>query len=85
MIKFSDFVDGITVHEQVDDVTGLTSTVVLDPNSAVRAQDLRPVVRLTNAKVRKSPLPTPTFPAVYALPAAPSSAWKTVPRYRWAT
>ena len=31
MIKFSDFVDGITVTTQVDDVTGLTSTVVLDP------------------------------------------------------
>ena len=31
MIKFSDFVDGITVTSQVDDITGLTSTVVLDP------------------------------------------------------
>ena len=31
MIKFSDFVDGITVTTQVDEVTGLTSTVVLDP------------------------------------------------------
>jgi len=37
MIKFSDFVDGITVTSQVDDVTGLTSTVVLDPKQAVRA------------------------------------------------
>ena len=30
MIKFSDFVDGLTVATQVDDVTGLTSTVVLE-------------------------------------------------------
>ena len=51
MIKFSDFVDGITVTTQVDDVTGLTSTVVLDPKQrGSGGKDLRPVVRLTNAK-----------------------------------
>ena len=51
MIKFSDFVDGITVTSQVDDVTGLTSTVVLDPKQrGSGGKDLRPIVRLTNAK-----------------------------------
>ena len=51
MIKFQDFVDGITVTTQVDDVTGLTSTVVLDPKQrGSGGKDLRPVVRLTNAK-----------------------------------
>ena len=30
MVKFQDFVDGLTVTTQVDEVTGLSSTVVLD-------------------------------------------------------
>ena len=30
-IKFQDFVDGVTVHEQVDEVTGLSSTWCIDP------------------------------------------------------
>src|ERR1700689_4463734 len=43
MIKFSDFVDGLTVATQVDEITGLTSTVVLDPKQrGSRGQDLRP-------------------------------------------
>ena len=46
MIKFSDFVDGITVTTQLDEVTGLSSTVVLDPKQRGSAgKDLRPVVR----------------------------------------
>src|SRR6202789_511400 len=70
MIKFSDFVDGITVTTQVDDVTGLTSTVVLDPKQrGSGGKDLRPVVRLTNAKGEEVTFANPCIPAVYALPA----------------
>jgi DNA-directed RNA polymerase subunit beta' len=70
MIKFSDFVDGITVTSQVDDVTGLTSTVVLDPKQrGSGGKDLRPVVRLTNAKGKEVTFANTDIPAVYALPA----------------
>ncbi len=70
MIKFSDFVDGITVTTQVDDVTGLTSTVVLDPKQrGSGGKDLRPVVRLTNAKGKEVTFANTDIPAVYALPA----------------
>ena len=70
MIKFSDFVDGITVATQVDDVTGLTSTVVLDPKQrGSGGKDLRPVVRLTNAKGKEVTFANTDIPAVYALPA----------------
>jgi DNA-directed RNA polymerase subunit beta' len=70
MIKFSDFVDGITVTSQVDDVTGLTSTVVLDPKQRGSVgKDLRPVVRLTNAKGKEVTFANTDIPAVYALPA----------------
>ena len=70
MIKFSDFVDGITVTTQVDDITGLTSTVVLDPKQrGSGGKDLRPVVRLTNAKGKEVTFANTDIPAVYALPA----------------
>jgi DNA-directed RNA polymerase subunit beta' len=70
LIKFSDFVDGITVTSQVDDVTGLTSTVVLDPKQrGSGGKDLRPVVRLTNAKGKEVTFANTDIPAVYALPA----------------
>ncbi len=70
MIKFQDFVDGITVTTQVDDVTGLSSTVVLDPKQrGLGGKDLRPVVRLTNAKGKEVTFANTDIPAVYALPA----------------
>jgi DNA-directed RNA polymerase subunit beta' len=70
MIKFQDFVDGITVTSQVDDVTGLTSTVVLDPKQrGSGGKDLRPVVRLINAKGKEVTFANTDIPAVYALPA----------------
>ena len=69
-IKFSDFVDGITVTSQVDDVTGLTSTVVLDPKQrGSGGKDLRPVVRLLNTKGKEVTFANTDIPAVYALPA----------------
>jgi DNA-directed RNA polymerase subunit beta' len=70
MIKFSDFVDGITVTTQVDDVTGLSSTVVLDPKQrGSGGKDLRPVVRLINAKGKEITFANTDIPAIYALPA----------------
>ncbi|MGH8429821.1 MAG: DNA-directed RNA polymerase subunit beta', partial [Solimonas sp.] len=50
-IRFQDFVDGITVTSQVDEITGLSSIVVSDPKQrGSGGKDLRPVVRLVNAK-----------------------------------
>jgi DNA-directed RNA polymerase subunit beta' len=70
MIKFSDFVDGITVTTQMDEVTGLSSTVVLDPKQrGSGGKDLRPVVRLINAKGKEVTFANTDIPAVYALPA----------------
>jgi DNA-directed RNA polymerase subunit beta' len=69
-IKFQDFVDGLTVTTQVDDVTGLSSTVVLDPKQrGSGGRDLRPVVKLVNAKGKEITFANTDIPAVYALPA----------------
>ena len=68
-IKFDDFVDGITVAEQVDEFTGLTSIVVLDPKSrGGSGKDLRPVARLVNEEGEDIFFANTEIPAVYALP-----------------
>jgi DNA-directed RNA polymerase subunit beta' len=69
LIKFQDFIDGITVQSQVDEVTGLTSTVVMDPKQrSSSGKDLRPVVRLVNVKGKEVCFANTDIPAVYALP-----------------
>jgi DNA-directed RNA polymerase subunit beta' len=70
MIKFQDFYDGITVSSQVDEVTGLSSTVVLDPKQrSSSGKDMRPLVRLLNAKGKEITFANTDIPAAYALPA----------------
>jgi DNA-directed RNA polymerase subunit beta' len=69
-LKFEDFLDGVTVAEQVDEFTGLTSIVVLDPKSrGGTGKDLRPVARLVNDKDEDIFFANTEIPAVYALPA----------------
>ncbi|HEX7011626.1 MAG TPA: DNA-directed RNA polymerase subunit beta', partial [Steroidobacteraceae bacterium] len=68
-IKFQDFIEGLTVQSQVDEVTGLSSTVVMDPKQrGAGGKDLRPVVRLVNAKGKEVTFANTDIPAVYALP-----------------
>jgi DNA-directed RNA polymerase subunit beta' len=68
-IKFEDFIDGITVVEQVDEFTGLTSNVVLDPKSRGGAgKDLRPVAKLIDDDGNEICFANTEIPAVYALP-----------------
>ena len=70
MIKFQDFVDGISVSSQVDEVTGLSSTVVLDPKQrSSSGKDMRPMVRLLNEKGKEVTFANTDIPAAYALPA----------------
>jgi len=69
-LKFEDFLDGVTVAEQVDEFTGLTSIVVLDPKSrGGSGKDLRPVARLVDDKDEDIFFANTEIPAVYALPA----------------
>ena len=66
-IKFQDFVDGLTVTTQVDEVTGLSSTVILDSKQR-GGKDLRPTVKLLNAKGKEATFANTEIPAVYTLP-----------------
>ncbi len=69
-LKFQDFTDGVTVTAQVDEVTGLSSVVVLDPKQrGSGGKDLRPMVRLVNSKGKEVTFANTDIPAAYALPA----------------
>jgi DNA-directed RNA polymerase subunit beta' len=66
-VKFQDFVDGLTVTSQVDEVTGLSSTVVLDTKQR-GGKDLRATMKLVNAKGKEVTFANTEIPAVYTLP-----------------
>jgi DNA-directed RNA polymerase subunit beta' len=69
-VQLIDFVDGVTVQEQSDEVTGLTSRVVTDPKQRSAAgKELRPMVRLLDEQGESINLSGTDIPAQYFLPA----------------
>ena len=68
-LQFHDFVEGITVNRQMDEITGLSSIVVTDPKMrGSLGKDLRPTVKLVNDKGRDMFLAGTEIPAHYQLP-----------------
>src|SRR6201993_2990473 len=67
LVKFQDFVDGLTVTSQLDEVTGLSSTVVLDTKQR-GGKDLRATIKLVNGKGKEVTFANTEIPAVYTLP-----------------
>jgi len=68
-LKLEDFIDGVTVIEQEDEVTGLSSVVILDPKQRGAAgKDLRPTAMLVVPKGNDICFANTEIPAVYALP-----------------
>jgi DNA-directed RNA polymerase subunit beta' len=69
-IKFAAMEEGITVREQTDEITGLTSMSVIDPaERASSAKELRPAITVVDKKGKEVCLPGTTVPAHYFLPA----------------
>ncbi|HEY5624793.1 MAG TPA: DNA-directed RNA polymerase subunit beta', partial [Gammaproteobacteria bacterium] len=68
IIELEDFIDGVTVTTQVDEITGLTSTVVLDPAQRGAGADYRPIAKLVDTSGDPISFPNTDIPAVYALP-----------------
>ncbi|WP_432648888.1 DNA-directed RNA polymerase subunit beta' [Methylomarinum roseum] len=68
-IQLKEFIDGLSVQEQSDEVTGLTSRVVIDPKQRSAAgKELRPMVRLVDEHGELINLPGTDIPAQYFLP-----------------
>ena len=70
VVAFSAMEEGITVREQMDEITGLSSISVIDPNErSSSAKELRPAVTVVDKKGKEICLPGTTHPAHYFLPA----------------
>ena len=70
IVGFHDFVEGITVNETVDEITGLSSLIVTDPKQRGGAgKDLKPMVSLSNKKGQPLYLAGTEIPAQYFLQA----------------
>ncbi|WP_269790255.1 DNA-directed RNA polymerase subunit beta' [Stenotrophomonas sp. Iso1] len=68
-VRFIDFVDGITVIEKTDELTGLASREITDPKRrGSQAKDLRPLVRIIDGKGNDLTIPGTDLPAQYLLP-----------------
>jgi len=69
-VQFVDITDGVTVQSEVDEVTGLSSLVVMDPKQrSSAAKDLRPMVKLVDEKGKDLNIAGTEIPAHYYLPA----------------
>ncbi|GEM80791.1 DNA-directed RNA polymerase subunit beta' [Vibrio breoganii] len=68
-IQYVDMIDGVTVSRQTDDLTGLSSSEVTDPAARPAAgKDMRPAIKLVDAKGNDVMIPGTDMPAQYFLP-----------------
>ncbi|BAV96834.1 DNA-directed RNA polymerase subunit beta' [Lysobacter enzymogenes] len=68
-VRFIDFVDGVTVIEKTDDLTGLASREITDPKRrGSQGKDLRPIVRIVDKNGKDLSIPGTDLPAQYLLP-----------------
>jgi DNA-directed RNA polymerase subunit beta' len=67
-VQFSDLIDGVTVNRQTDEVTGLSTYVVLDPKQRSGAKNIRPMISLVDATGKGLNIVGTDIPAKYMLP-----------------
>jgi len=68
-VKFSDFVEAVTVQHRLDDMTGLTSIEVMDDSIRSNAgKELRPTIELVDAKGQVLCYSGTNIPVHYMLP-----------------
>ncbi len=68
-VQFSDIVEGVTVTRHVDEITGLTNIVIMEPKQrASNSKDMRPVVKLVDDNGEELKIPGTDQAAHYLLP-----------------
>ncbi len=68
-VQFADMVDGVTITRQTDELTGLSSIVVIDPKDRTGAgKEMRPAIRLVDDKGQAVNMGGTDMPAQYFLP-----------------
>jgi DNA-directed RNA polymerase subunit beta' len=69
LIKFADLVESVTMNRQTDEMTGLSSIVVIDPKQrGVSGKELKPMIKLIDEKGKDVNLAGTNLPAQYFLP-----------------
>jgi len=70
IIKFEDFVDGVTVTEQIDEITGLSNIMIMDSKKQTSTTSLiRPKAALVNGRGKPITFTKTETPIVYIFPA----------------
>ncbi|XBC39270.1 MAG: DNA-directed RNA polymerase subunit beta' [Buchnera aphidicola (Nurudea shiraii)] len=68
-VKFVDMIDGQSITRQTDELTGLTSIVILDTSERTTiGKDLRPLLKIVDSKNKDVLIPGTEMPAQYFLP-----------------
>ena len=67
-VLFSDLIDGVSVNKQTDEITGLSTYVVLDPAQRGGTKDVRPMLGLVDGRGKDLTIPGTDIPAKYMLP-----------------
>jgi DNA-directed RNA polymerase subunit beta' len=68
-VAFSGMEEGLSIRRQTDEVTGQTSTVIIDPNERRAAgKDMKPMITLLGADGKELCFSNSTVPAHYMLP-----------------
>ncbi len=66
---FADVVEGITVNRQLDEITGLSSIIVMEPKlRPTHAKDMRPMIKLVDEQGNDLNIAGTEIPATYYLP-----------------
>jgi len=69
IVQFSDFIQGVTVELQTDEITGLSSMVITDPKQrGSTGKDMRPMVKLLDEDGKDLCIAGSEIPAHYYLP-----------------
>jgi DNA-directed RNA polymerase subunit beta' len=68
-VQFIDMVEGVTMTRQTDDLTGLSSIVIMDPNQRGKSgRELKAMLKLVDDKGNDLCIPGTNVPAQYFLP-----------------
>nr|WP_119344126.1 DNA-directed RNA polymerase subunit beta' [Facilibium subflavum] len=67
-INFVDFIDGVTMKYQADEVTGLSSIVITSDSQKSGNREVKPVVRLIDNNGEELCFPNTNIPASYFMP-----------------
>jgi hypothetical protein len=64
IVRYGDLIEGVTIQEELDEVTGLSRKVVIES----RDPEARPRQMITGASGKSMQLPNNAAPATYTLP-----------------